>query len=39
MRTMHWERAHESLLEAQRHKSRDWRITENLMVVTLRMGK
>ena len=39
MRMAQWDRAHSSLCEAQKHKSRDWRISENLMMVTLRMGK
>lgn len=39
MRLRSWAKAHGALVEALRHKQDSWRIRENLMMVTLSMGR
>jgi hypothetical protein len=39
MKLKNWNRAYDALQEAQKHKSREWRILENLMMTTLEMRR
>jgi hypothetical protein len=32
-------RAYEALIESRKHRPRDWKVTENLMITTLNMGR
>jgi cytochrome c-type biogenesis protein CcmH/NrfG len=39
MKLKNWSRAYDALQEAQKHKPREWRIIENLMMATLEMRR
>lgn len=39
MKQKNWSRAYDALQEAQKHKPREWRIIENLMMTTLEMKR
>jgi pyruvate-formate lyase-activating enzyme len=39
MKLKNWSRAYDALQEAKKHKPREWRIIENLMMATLEMRR